>query len=53
MTWQLTDDLHTCAATIESLISAEPERYTVLATVLDGLVRHGPTLYGNDPLLLA
>ncbi len=53
MTWQLTNDLHAYAATIEPLISAEPERYTVLATVLDGLVRHGPTLYGPDPLVLA
>jgi predicted GNAT family acetyltransferase len=52
MTWTLTDSIDTYAATVTPLLSAEPERYTVLMSVLAGLVEHGPNLYGADPPVL-
>lgn len=48
MTWTLTDDIEAYAATVMPLLTAEPERYTVLLSVLGGLIEHGPNLYGPD-----
>lgn len=53
MTWTLTDDVAAYAATVTPLLSEQPERYTVLMTVLAGLVEHGPNLFGADPPVLA
>src|SRR5258708_7351714 len=52
MAWTLTDSIDTYAATVTPMLSAEPERYTVLMGVLAGLVEHGPNLYGADPPVL-
>lgn len=52
MAWTLTDSVDTFAATVTPLLSAQPERYTVLMSVLAGLVEHGPNLYGADPPVL-
>lgn len=52
MAWTLTDSLGTYAATVTPLLSAEPERYTVLIGVLASLVEHGPNIYGADPPVL-
>ena len=52
MTWTLTDSVDTYAAVVTPLLSAEPERYTVLMGVLAGLVEHGQNLYGADPPVL-
>lgn len=52
MTWHQTDDLKEFATAVEPLLSGQPERYTVLASVLDGLLEHGPHLFGADPPLL-
>jgi len=52
MTWTLTDAIDTYAATVMPLLTAEPERYTVLLSVLSGLVEHGPNLFGADPPVL-
>jgi predicted GNAT family acetyltransferase len=52
MTWTLTDGIDTYAATVTPLLSAEPERYTVMISVLAGLVEHGPDIYGADPPVL-
>lgn len=53
MAWTLTADIADFAGTVQALLSAQPERYTVLATVLDSLVRHGPAAYGDEPPVLA
>src|SRR5215469_16032259 len=52
MTWTLTDSIDTYAAAVMPLLNAEPERYTVLISVLSGLVEHGPNLYGAGPPVL-
>lgn len=52
MTWTLTDSIDAYAATVTPLLSAEPERYTVMMGVMAGLVEHGPSLFGTDPPLL-
>lgn len=52
MTWTLTDSIETYAATVTPLLRAEPERYTVLMSVMTGLVEHGPNFYGTDPPVL-
>jgi len=52
MTWTLTDSIETYAAAVMPLLNAEPERYTVLISVLSGLVEHGPNLYGAGPPVL-
>lgn len=52
MTWTLTDSIDTYAATVAPLLNADPERYTVLTSVLAGLVKHGQNLYGADPPVL-
>lgn len=52
MTWTLTDSIETYAATVTPLLSAEPERYTVLMGVMAGLIEHGPNFYGADPPVL-
>lgn len=52
MSWTLTDSVDTYAAAVTPLLSAEPERYTVLIGVLAGLVEHGPNLYGTDSPVL-
>lgn len=49
MTWTLTNDVDAYAATVTPLLSSQPERYTVLMTVLAGLAEHGPDLYGGEP----
>ena len=51
MTWTLTEDLDLYAATVSPLLSSQPERYTVLMTVLASLVAQGPNLYGAAPVL--
>jgi predicted GNAT family acetyltransferase len=52
MTWTLTEDIDRYAAAIRHLLRAEPERYTVMATVLASLAEHGPNVYGPDPPVL-
>lgn len=52
MTWTLTDSIDTYAAAVTPLLNADPERYTVLTSVLEGLVKHGQNLYGTDPPVL-
>ena len=52
MTWTLTDAIDTYAAAVMPLLSAEPERYTVMLGVLSGLVERGPNLFGADPPVL-
>lgn len=51
MTWTLTDDVDAYAAAATPLLSSQPERYTVLMTVLAGLIEQGPNLYGEAPVL--
>jgi GNAT superfamily N-acetyltransferase len=52
MPWTLTNDLDAYAAAVAGLVAAEPERHTVLATVLANLIKHGPRVYGeHDPVL--
>jgi predicted GNAT family acetyltransferase len=46
MTWTLTDSVDTYATMVTPLLSAQPERHTVMLSVLTGLVEHGPSLYG-------
>lgn len=48
MTWTLTDDIEDYAAAVTPLLLAEPERHTVLLSVLHSLIEHGPNLYGPD-----
>lgn len=48
MTWTLTDDVDAYAATVTPLLNAEPERYTVLLSVLTALIEHGPNVYGPE-----
>src|SRR5215472_10391877 len=52
MTWTLTDSIETYAAAVTPLLSAEPERYTVLMGVMAELIEHGPNFYGADPPVL-
>lgn len=52
MTWTLTDSVDIFAATVTPLLSAEPERNTVLISVLAGLVEHGQNIFGADPPVL-
>jgi len=52
MAWTLTDSIDTYAATVTPLLNAEPERYTVILSVLAALVEHGPNIYGSDPPVL-
>src|SRR5580698_11077447 len=53
MSWTLTDDVDAYASAVHDLMAQDPVRCTVLASVLAGLVRHGPAAYGTDPPLLA
>jgi predicted GNAT family acetyltransferase len=52
MAWTLTDDLDAYAAAVDGLLSREPERYTVLMSVLATLISQGPTAYGARPPVL-
>lgn len=52
MTWSLTDDPVAYRAAAGSFLAAEPERYSVLLTVLSTLIRNGPDAYGNQGPLL-
>jgi GNAT superfamily N-acetyltransferase len=52
MTWNLTDDLVAYRAAAWSFLAAEPERYSVLLTVLSTLIRIGPGAYGKQGPLL-
>src|SRR5262249_3443252 len=47
-----TDDIGGYQRTVRDLLSSDPERNTVLASVLATLVRVGPTAYGTDPPVL-
>ncbi len=53
MTWTLTDNIEVYADTVTRLLRSEPERYTVMITVLATLVRHGPSAFGDAPPVLA
>jgi predicted GNAT family acetyltransferase len=53
MSWTLTTDVEVYASAVSELLGADPERYTVLMTVLAGLIKHGPNAYGDDPPVLA
>lgn len=53
MPWKLTSDVEAYARAVSDLLGAEPERYTVMTTVLANLVKHGPNVYGADPPVLA
>ncbi len=52
MTWTLTDDIEAYTASAGGLLRSEPERYTVLMTVLASLAEHGPNVYGASPPVL-
>src|ERR1700751_5359823 len=52
MTWSLTDDPVAYRAAAWSFLAAEPERYSVLLTVLSTLTTNGPGAYGNQGPLL-
>jgi GNAT superfamily N-acetyltransferase len=52
MTWILTDDPVAFRAAAWSFLAAEPERYSVLLTVLSTLIRIGPDAYGEQRPLL-
>ncbi len=49
MTWSITDDLVAYRAAAWSFLAAEPERYSVLLTVLSALTRAGTGAYGDEP----
>jgi GNAT superfamily N-acetyltransferase len=53
MPWTLTDDVAAYAGAVHDLMTEDPVRCTVLASVLAGLVRHGPAAYGAEPPVLA
>ena len=53
MSWTLTDDVAAYASAVHDLMMQDPVRCTVLASVLAGLLRHGPAAYGTDPPVLA
>ncbi len=52
MTWSMTDDLVAYRAAVWPLLAAEPERYSVLLTVLSALIRKGPGAFGAQPPVL-
>ena len=52
MTWTLTDDVDAFAGAAGGLLGSQPERYTVLTTVLSALAKHGPNVYGAAPPVL-
>ncbi|MGI9005243.1 MAG: GNAT family N-acetyltransferase [Streptosporangiaceae bacterium] len=49
MTWSITDDLVAYRAAAWSFLAAEPDRYSVLLTVLSALGRIGTGTYGDRP----
>ncbi|GGN57158.1 N-acetyltransferase [Actinoplanes lobatus] len=52
MTWHLTSDVETFAATAGTFLSSSPVRHTVLLTVVAALRFKGPHAYGeSDPIL--
>ena len=53
MSWTLTTDVEVYASAVSELLGTDPERYTVLMTVLASLIKHGPNAYGDDPPVLA
>lgn len=52
MTWVLTDDIDAFTVAADGLLASQPERYTVLISVLSALAKHGPNVYGADPPVL-
>jgi RimJ/RimL family protein N-acetyltransferase len=46
MAWTLIDDIGTYLSAVGELLGSQPERYTVLSTVLDSLAEQGPHVYG-------
>jgi predicted GNAT family acetyltransferase len=48
MAWTLTDDIDGYAATVHDLLASDPERHTVMMSVLGHLVSEGPTTFGAD-----
>src|SRR6266568_1235162 len=47
MGWTLTDDVGAYRAAVGELLSSEPERNTVLLSVLASLTRLGPAAFGD------
>jgi predicted GNAT family acetyltransferase len=52
MAWTLTDEIDGYAATVHDLLNSDPERHTVMMSVLGNLVSQGPTAFGADPPVL-
>jgi len=52
MAWSFTDDVAAYGAAAGSLLSSEPERHTVLLSVLRTLMSRGPTAFGSAAPLL-
>ena len=52
MTWRITGDLVAYRSAAWSFLAAEPERYSVLLTVLSALTRMGAGAYGGQPPVL-
>jgi predicted GNAT family acetyltransferase len=52
MAWTFTDDVAAYGAAVGGLLSSEPERHTVLSSVLATLTSRGPTAFGPVAPLL-
>lgn len=52
MAWTLTDDVDAYGAAVGELLRSQPERYTVLLSVLASLTRLGPAAFGQTAPLL-
>jgi predicted GNAT family acetyltransferase len=52
MTWTLTDDLDAYAAAAGEILAREPERNTVMLSVLASLIKLGSRAFGDDSLVL-
>src|SRR5690348_8074335 len=49
MAWTFTDDVGAYRAAVGELLSSEPERHTVLLSVLARLTRRGPHAFADEP----
>ena len=52
MTWTLTDDVSTCVAAVRETLARDPERNTVMMSVLASLIKQGPYAFGAEPPVL-
>jgi GNAT superfamily N-acetyltransferase len=52
MTWTLTDDVDAYVAAVHGFLTSDPERHTVLMSVLASLIKQGPHAYGDGPPVL-